>query len=394
MIENVLPKYVRPIAKIDDPVNIVDYWDTGVDAFDEKDYKKSVINIVKYINSNLIDDDKTEGDIEIVQMQGSAEIYIKITDTTFSIKAPFLRIGDKTNRVALLRRVAEVNFSPLRLEQIHLKNDELHFEYDMPIELAQPNKVYDIIRNVALFADKYDDEFVENYQAEFIHKPNYTELSQEEKDIVWQQISDVFEDYKNYSELFKEKRWDDFIWDILVISFLKISNMPYVHGKLRSDLIYMISLITDGDSDFNYRVDKGVNFMKKLMDKSREEIMKNVYHADQLISLRWRSNEQIITDRLNSSLESVQNDEKKERYFNVSYFLQYLFLRLIYDYNLEDSYKTAIYDVLEAVSGLEPEEAAPKLIALFYKMYKGEINKKEEIKDEKKDKGFFSKLFS
>ncbi len=394
MIENVLPKYVRPIAKIDDPVNIVDYWDKGVEAFDEKDYKKSVINIVKYINPNLIDDDKAEGDIEIVQMQGSAEIYIKITDTTFCIKAPFLRIGDKTNRVALLRRVAEVNFSPLRLEQIHLKDNELHFEYEMPIELAQPNKVYDIIRNVALFADKYDDEFVKNYQAEFIHKPNYTELSQEEKDIVWQQISDVFKDYKNYTELFKEKRWDDFIWDILVISFLKISNMPYVHGKLRSDLIYMISLITDGDADFKYRVDKGVNFMKKLLDKSRDEIMKNVYHADQLISLRWRSNEQIITDRLQNSLESVQNDEKKERFFNVSYYLQYLFLRLIYDYNLEDSYKKEIYDVLEAVSGLEPEEAAPKLITLFYKMHKGEINKKEVEKEEKKDKGFFSKLFS
>ena len=96
-------------------------------------------------------------------MQGSAEIHLKITDTTFCIRAPFLRIGDKTNRVALLRRVAEVNFSPLRLEQIHLKKDELHFEYEMPIELAQPNKVYDIIRNVALFADKYDDEFVENF---------------------------------------------------------------------------------------------------------------------------------------------------------------------------------------------------------------------------------------
>ena len=393
MIENIIPKYVRPIAKIDDPESNVDYWDASVEAFDDKDYKKSVINVINYINPNLLDTEKTEGDIEIVQMQGSAEIHIKITDTTFSIKAPFLRIGDKTNRVALLRRVAEVNFSPLRLEQIHLKDNELHFEYEMPIELAQPNKVYDIIRNVALFADKYDDEFVENYQAEFIHKPNYIELSQEEKDKVWQQISDIFEDYKNYTELFKEKRWDDYIWDILVISFLKISNMPYVHGKLRSDLINIISLMTDLDLDFKYRVDKGVNFMKKLLGKSREEIMKNVYHADQLISLRWRSNEQIITDRLKNSLKSVQDDEKNERYFNVSYFLQYLFLRLIYDYNLEDSYKKAIYEVLESVSGLEPEEAGPKLIELFYKMYNAEINQKEKKKDEE-DKGFFSKLFS
>jgi len=394
MIENIIPKYVRPIAKIDDPESIVDYWDTSVDAFDEKDYKKSVINVINYINPNLIDEDNTEGDIKIVQMQGSAEIHLKITDTTFCIRAPFLRIGDKTNRVALLRRVAEVNFTPLRLEQIHLKDNELHFEYEMPIELAQPNKVYDIIRDVALFADKYDDEFVDNYQAEFIHKPNYTELSQEEKDKVWQQISDVFEDYKNYTELFKEKRWEDFIWDILVISFLKISNMPYVHGKLRSDLISIISLMTDYDLDFKYRVDKGVNFMKKLLDKSRDEIMKNVYHADQLISLRWRSSEQIITDRLNNSLKSVQDDEKNERYFNVSYFLQYLFLRLIYDYNLEDSYKKVIYDVLENVSGLEPQDAAPKLIEVYYKMYNAEINKKEEVKEEKKDKGFFSKLFS
>ena len=394
MLENVLPKYVRPVAKIDDPESIVDYWDTSVDAFDEKDYKKSVINVINYINPNLIDEDNTEGDIKIVQMQGSAEIHLKITDTTFCIRAPFLRIGDKTNRVALLRRVAEVNFTPLRLEQIHLKDNELHFEYEMPIELAQPNKVYDIIRDVALFADKYDDEFVDNYQAEFIHKPNYTELSQEEKDKVWQQISDVFEDYKNYTELFKEKRWEDFIWDILVISFLKISNMPYVHGKLRSDLISIISLMTDYDLDFKYRVDKGVNFMKKLLDKSRDEIMKNVYHADQLISLRWRSSEQIITDRLNNSLKSVQDDEKNERYFNVSYFLQYLFLRLIYDYNLEDSYKKVIYDVLENVSGLEPQDAAPKLIEVYYKMYNAEINKKEEVKEEKKDKGFFSKLFS
>ncbi len=393
MIENVLPKYVRPIAKIDDPESNIDYWDTSVEAFDEKDYKKSVINVINYINPNLIDDKKTEGDIEIVQMQGSAEIHLKITGTTFCIRAPFLRIGDKTNRVALLRRVAEVNFSPLRLEQIHLKDNELHFEYEMPIELAQPNKVYDIIRNVALFADKYDDEFVDNYKAEFIHKPNYTELSQEEKDKVWQQISDIFEDYKNYTELFKEKRWDDYIWDILVISFLKISNMPYVHGKLRSDLIYIISLMTDYDLDFKYRVDKGVNFMKKLLDKSREEIMKNVYHADQFISLRWRSSEQIITDRLSNSLKTVQEGEKNERYFNLSYFLQYLFLRLIYDYNLEDSYKKAIYEVLESVSGLEPEEAAPKLIELFYKMYNAEINQKEKKKDEE-DKGFFSKLFS
>ena len=392
-MENILPKYVRPLAKIDDPVSDADYWDKAVDAFDEQKYKEAVCHIINYINPDVLKYKNTKADIKITKMQGTAEINIRITNSVFSVKAPFLQIDEKTNKVALLRRIAEVNFTPLRLEQIHLKGDNLCFEYEMPVELAQPNKVYDILRNVALFADKYDDEFITKYQAKFIKPPVYKKLTKKEQAQVWQQIQDIFEDYKNYTEFFKEKRWDDYIWDVLTISFLKLSNMPYVNGKLRSDLIYIISLITDGDTDFKYRVDKGVNFMKKLLDKSQEEIMKNIYHADQFISLRWRSNEQIITDRLNSSLESIQNDEKNENYFKVSYFLQYLFLRLIYDYNLEDSYKQAIYKVLEEVSGLEPEEAAPKLIKLYYAMLNAEINKKEKNRP-KKSKGFFSKLFS
>ena len=390
MIENVIPKYTRPIAKIDDPVNKVSYWDEAIDAFDEKDYKKTVIAIINYMNSNLLENVDTSGDFEIIQMQGSAEIHVKVTEKNFSIKAPFLKITDKTNKIALLRKVAEVNFSPLRLAQIRQHDNQLWFEYEMPIELSQPNKVYDIIRNVAVYADDYDDMFINDYKAEFIKKPAYKELSNTEKEQVWKQITDIFTDYKNYTELFKEKRWDDFMWDNIVINLLKISNMPYVHGELRSDLIKNISRTFDSDLDFNFRVDKGVNYMKKLMALSKEEIMSNIYHTEQFISLRWRSSQQAVTDRLKNNLERVQKYEKDESYFNVSYYIQFVFLKLIYDYNLDEVHKNAIYDVLEEVSGLEPNEAAPKLIKVFYAMQDGSINKIEKPKK----KGFFSKLFN
>ncbi len=390
-MENVIPKYVRPITKIDDPINTPSFWDDAIDSFDEKKYKETIINVLSYINPDIFDGIDVSGDFEITKMQGSAEITLKVTNSTFSIKAPFVRITNETNKVALLRKVAEVNFSPLRLAQIHLHNDELWFEYEMSIELVQPNKLYDIIRNVAIYSDDYDDAFINDYQAVFYKKPNYKELSNTEKEQVWVQISDIFEDFRNYAAFFKEKRWDDFIWDILVISFLKISNMPYVNGELRTDLIKNVSRLFDGDLNFNFRVDKATNFMKKLMAMSKEDILKNVYHAEQLISLRWRASEQIITDRLKRNLEQVQKYEKDKSNFNVSYYLQYTFLKLIYDYNLEDNYKQAIYDVLEDVSGLDPTKAAPKLIKVFYALQNGSINK-TEIKPEKK--GFFSKLFN
>jgi len=389
-MENVMPKYVRPIAKIDDPVNKTEFWDEAVDAFDEKKYKQTVMAVINYINPGLLKDKNTGEDVEITQMQGSAEIQVKITDDTFSVKAPFLKITPETHKIPLLRRVAEANFAPLMLAQIHLKGDELWFEYEMPIELSYPNKVYDILRNVAVFSDDYDDVFIENYKAAFYKPPAYKALSEAEKAVVWQQISDIFEDYKNYSEFFKEKRWDDYIWDLLVISLLKISNMPYVHGKLRSDLIREIGHLFDGDIDYNYRMEKGEAYIKKLMNTPEEEIMKNVYHADIFISLRWRSSPQIITDRLKHYVEHVEKNRKNERCFNQAYYLQVAFLKLIYDYNLEEDYKQAIYDVLEKVSGMEPEKAAPELLKVFYAMYEGTVSQK---KTEKQKTGFFAKLF-
>jgi len=387
-MENVLPSYKRPIASIDDPNNKVEHWNLAIDAFDEKDFKKSLIEVINYMNPKLLEGKTTDGDIEIVQMQGSAEIHVKITDKIFSVKAPFLKITEQTNKIALLRKVAEVNFTPLSLAQIQLENDELWFEYEMPIELSQPHKVYDILRNVSVYADDYDDMFIDKYKASFYKKPEYTALTDFEKKEVWSQMTTVFDDYKNYTKFFKDKRWDDFQWDNLAISMLKISNMPYVHGKLRTDLIEYIGNLFNSDIDFNFRVDKCVNFMKKLTEKSKEEIMKDVYHAEQFISLRWRSSAQIISDRLKNNLERVQDYEKEESYFNLSYYLQFNLLKLIYDYNLEDHYKTAIEDVLEEVAGLSPTDAAPKLTKVFYALQTGSINKKKE------SKSFFSKLFS
>jgi len=390
-MENVIPRYQRPIESVNDPINKVEHWNNAVDAFDEKKFKEAALEVIQYMNPNLMNGLDLTKDVQISHNQGSAEIRVTITDASFKVEAPFLKLTDKTNKVALLRKIAEVNFSPLKLAQIQLENNELWFKYETPIALSQPNKVYDVLRNIAVYADDYDDIFIDKYKAEFYKYPEHTKLTSEDRDAIWNQISTIFEDYTNYTQFFKDKRWDDYQWDNLVISMLKISNMPYVHGKLRSDLIEYIGNLFDGDIDFNFRVDKGVNFMKKLMAKSKEDIMKDVYHADQFISLRWRSSEQIISDRLKNNIERVQDYEKNESYFNLSYYLQFTLLKLIYDYNLEANYKDAIETVLEEVAGLEPTEAAPKLAKVFYALQDGSINNQVEKKEKK---GFFSSLFN
>ncbi|MRH98962.1 hypothetical protein GH721_00320 [Kriegella sp. EG-1] len=386
-MKNVLPRFQRPIQGINEPKTEVSHWDKAMDAHEAKDFRNALLETINYINPEVLLNKDTSGTLNIVQGQGSAEIQVTISEDKFILKAPFLRVTENTNKVALYRKIAEVNFHPLTLTQIQLNNKELWFEYEMPIELGQPNKVYDILREICVYADDYDDEFVDKYKASFYKDPNVQPLTSSEIDQVWQQISQITEDYKTFSEFFKEKRWDAFQWDITVISILKLVNMPYVHGNLRTKLQEYVNNMFNGQIDFQYRIDKGKKFMQELCAKSKEEFLNDIYHADSFISLKWRSSTQILQDDVKNWENTVNRYIKDNDNFALSYFLQYNYLYLIYNYNLEENHKNTIYDVLESVSGLEPHDAVPKLL----ETYNGFLLGKTTVKSGRK--GLFSKLF-
>jgi hypothetical protein len=387
-MKNVLPKFQRHIQGIDEPLLAFLSWDKAFDAYDIKDYRTALIETINYINPELLKNKDTTGDIALDRGQGSAEIQVRINETTFSVKAPFLKVTANTNKVALYRKIAEVNFNPLTLSQIKLREDTFWFEYESPITLCQPYKVYDVLREICVYADDYDDEFVEKYKADFYKESNTQPLAGEEVEQVWQQINTILTDYKDYSAFFKEKRWNAFQWDLMVISLLKIVNMPYVHGTLRTKLQEYVHNLFNNQIDFQHRIDKGTNFMLKLCAKTKEDFMKDIYHADSFISLKWRSSVQILQDdakNLENTVTKYVNDGDN---FSLSYFLQYNFLYTLYNFNVEEVHKNAIYDVLEQVSGREPQDAAPKLLKTYYSFLNGDTKTAASGK-----KGLFAKLF-
>jgi len=390
-MENVLPKYYKPVAGISDPVIDVEHWEKAMDAFDEKRYKEAAVEVLNYINSDIMKEVDTSGDIDITAHQGSAEIQIHIDDKIFRIKAPFLQLTDRSNTVALLRKIAEINFSAMTLAQIYKRDSNLCFEYEMPIELAQPNKVYDLLWEVSVHADKYDDVLINNFGASFIAEPQKTALTAEEQEEALRQIKAVFTDFEQIMSYLVEKRLETYKWELSALTLLKLSNMPYINGQWRTDLIDEISQIFNGDISFEYRADRAVQYIKKLLKKPLDELLKDIYQAPQFISLRWRSTEDIIADRLKNYTQTVEKNKKGERYMHQYYYLKIIFHKLIYDYNLEKNYLDAIQDTLVSVNDKDYEEAAPVLEDLYFKMLHKELVKKEE-KPEKKG-GFFSNLF-
>lgn len=387
-MKHVLPRFQRPIKSKGEPFTDVSHWSKAVEAYDAKDYRKALIETINYINSALLEGKDTNRDIEIVQSQGSAEIQMTITDNIFSIRAPFLKITEQTNKVALFRKVSEINFHPLKLAQIQLDGDTLWFGYKTNIALCQPYKVYDVLRDICVYSDNYDDEFIDKYKADFYQEPKVTPLTDVEKEQVWQQIESILNEYQEFSAFFKEKRWDDFQWDISVISILKIVNMPCVHGTLRTTLESYVSTLYDGNTDFRHRVDKSFGFMQKLCGMTKEEYLASMYHAEAVISIKRRGSSQLLQNESQNMKANVDRYVQENHNIMLCYYLQCSFLRFLYSFNLEEHHKEAIYSVLEKVSGMELHVAAPILL----ETYSGFLNGTTGTVVQKK--GFFSKFFS
>lgn len=390
-MKHVLPRFQRPIKSKGEPFTDVSHWSKAVEAYDAKDYRKALIETINYINSALLEGKDTDRDIEIVQSQGSAEIQMTITDNIFSIRAPFLKITEQTNKVALFRKVSEINFHPLKLAQIQLDGDTLWFGYKTNIALCQPYKVYDVLRDICVYSDNYDDEFIDKYKADFYQEPKVTPLTDVEKEQVWQQIESILNEYQEFSAFFKEKRWDDFQWDISVISILKIVNMPCVHGTLRTSLESYISTLFDGRTDFRQRVDKSFGFMQKLCGMTKEEYLASMYHAEAVISIKWRSSTQILQNEAQNMKNNVDHYVQKNDNLMLCYYLQYSFLYTLFNLNVEEHHKEAIYKVLERISGMEIDIAAPLLLETYHGFLNGVT---ETAMGASFKKGFFSKLFS
>ncbi len=384
---NTSPRFQRTLAMPKDPVSELQHWEDANDAFDKKEYKKSLFELINYINPNLLKKEDLDKDISIVQGQGSVNVHINIADDKCDIKVPFLKITDKTNRVALLRKISEVNFNDLMLSQIRLKDDILQFEFSEALELCHPHKLLGVIREVAIYADDYDDEFVKRYGADFLQKAKAKELSADEKKKINEYLDQILEDYQKYSKAFKKKRLDDFQWDIILVSILKLGIMPYINGTFRTDLREYIYNMLDLDIDFSYRLDKGVNFMNKLINTDREELMADMYYSTQMVSLKRRCNFQILKDAIRTHDNIIQQYDNKKEHIALFYILQITFLRTIFRFNIKHKYITAILDVLEKSAGIDIKEASKMLLDLYNKILDGEI---EEDKQEKPN--FFERL--
>jgi hypothetical protein len=371
------------------PITDDESWDKVLDAHKRKDFKAVLLGILDYVDPSLAINNGNAAKTEFKIWHGSVQLELLISDTAFKVTAPFLDISS-SKKVPLLRKVTELNFSPLNLAAIVLREDLLTFEYECALELCEPYKIYDVLREICIYADSYDDEFISKFDAKWIQTPVVFPFSKEKKEEGWNVMQLYMQEALDAVNYFETKRSLNSAWDILAITLMKLEYFLQPQGLFRIELEKMISYLTGNGDPMPTKVSRGKSFLTKLQTYDRASFDADLYTINTFIPYKIRSNTQGIKNNGENAYAQAKKELEVENYFAATMTLMYQFFNLFYNNNVPNDITALIEKGLKESSGQTWPIAAEKLFKPLETIMKGD---KIEHSQPDKKKGFFKKLF-
>lgn len=381
-IDPVLRTAARP--KTNDKV-----WDKVLEAHKEKRYRDVILRILDYVDMDIANKygnaDKTQFDIP----HGSINVQLHVTKDRFEVTAPFLNI-DASKRIPLMRKVAELNFSPMNLSMITLDGDQLFFRYSSPLVLCEPYRTYDALREICVYADTYDDEFIKKFDAKHIREPRITHYSEEEKERGWKTVQNYIEEALEASDHFETKRLFNISWDVLTITLMRIEHFLSPQGVLRIEMEKMISYMTGSLDSLNEKTKRGKQYLNKIKNYDREAFDADLYSSETFIPFKIRATPEHVRSKSENTLAQSKKEVEQGNHLGASMTILFHFYNMFYHNDLPDDIAKTVDDALVQCSGRPWNESSEILYRAL-----GEIMKSGAAPAKKgtKRKGFFSKLF-
>ncbi len=372
-----LPLYYPLIKTKREPIKDDDFWDRAEELFDNKNYKSSIIETLNYANKDILKGANLKKNIDISKIHGAIEVNIKIDEKSFSISTKIAKVDKDSAATPLLRRVAEINFSALDFAQIRFKDNLLYIDYVEPIELCSPRKVNYVLQEILFNADEFYNEFIELYDAKEAVKVTKEILNTSQQSRVIRDIREYLGEVDSYIEYYEKNDKSNYAWDIIIITLYRISNMSYLNGYIKYEIMQKISMLHNRDIDFQDRISRGKIYINELKELSDDYYKSKLYFREDMVTMLKTSDIDIIKDWVSEYSDTLKDMEESNDNFAASYYAYAMFLRLIYNYNISRRQRGEIETLLEKISRKDLNSAKDKLITLHNQF----INKKIEDKD-------------
>ena len=381
-----LPSYYFPLQTKREPMKDEAKWSKAEDFFDNGEYRKAVISTLEYSNSKIFKGVNVKQDISIDRVHGSVGIKIELNDSKFRVYCDIASIDNDTQIIPLLRRVAEVNFSMLDYSHIVYDGDKLYIDCKLQLHRCKPNMVHWILQEVVFNADEFSNEFIYKYGAKDINAVAKKALSKSQKKQTIEVLRKYLSEFDEFVDYFEKNNKSNFAWDMIIITLYKIANMTYINGYLKYELMQKIAMIHDRDIDFYDRINRGKSFIKEIQGKSDNYFEELLYFREDLISMLKYSNVDILKSWFEDYSENLVKFENDNDSFTMCYYMEAMFLRVIYNYNLSPRQKSAVEETLHDISRGEIDASKDKMVKLYNKFMD------KDISDSKSNNNFLKSM--
>lgn len=351
--------YFEPVHSSTQSAFDAERYRQSVELYDNKQYTEALHTFLDSLNPKFRE---TYGNAEGTEFHiphGSIVVDILLADDRLRIHADFMELPAKGS-VAMLRQVAGLNTNQLLLPTFLLEGNKLTLDYTCPIQRSHPAKLYGVLRDICYIGDQYDDEFSAKFGATRLYTPNVRPYSTEEIDRLYDAIQTICHDALAAVKEYDSNRQGAYSWNILETAVYQILYTAAPQGQLLNELDKAIADL-DRDLPVNELNQKGVEALKKLASMPKEELARDLYHVDTLISTKRRSSLRNVQDNLREVYEQAEQAIQGGNFEAATVRMLYKFYEMYYYCDVQDDINNVAAKALAKASGLAWEEAADVL---------------------------------
>ena len=382
-------------------------WDRTVDLFEQGNYRESIVSLLESIDSSMVQGNNN-GRSKFVIPHGSIILYLTIEEDTLNIVAPFLKIP-MTTSIPLLRQVVELNFYPLNLAKITLDRNELRFKYTESLDLCEPYKTYEVLKEICTYADAYDDELIKKFGATHLQAPRIQRFTHKQLITAWNKFHVYLKEALQYLNYFERARAYEFCLDIIDITLKKIDYYMSPQGVLRTDLERNISFLQSREIQIQDKIAKGREYLKQLQSLNGTEFSRDLYTANIFIPFKTRGTYENIRSNFERYYNAARTEIDRKDFIAAVLTIESAFFSLFYYTQVPEDISRSVTNALVASNRQPWHQAASVLWRAISEVMNPKVKKKskgffssllwdeqEQIQDQKtkkKPKGFFGALF-
>ena len=372
--------YIPPASTSELVYTDGEIMDEAVEAFENHDYVKSLHLLIDALDGDFRERYGNSDGTSFSIPHGSIVVNIYIKPESLHISADFLRLPEK-GRVAMLRQIAEMNIENLMLARFVKDGDYLKMEYSCPITDTHPHKIHSIIHNICAVGDKYDDELCTRFNAERCYTPKVELFTEEQIDNVYKNLRTVGHLALDAAAEYCSQRRYIYAWTIISGAIYQFCFFANPQGQLINEIEKAIDAMHD-ERPLEELISRGTNFLNKLLGMSKEDLAKDLYSVEMMVSLKRFASLQSVQEDFEALHDDTSEAIEKRDFDQVVVRIFFSFYQLLFENNIPLLLEYHIITALRESADLPIKEAAEILNNALDKIIEGDIEPQDEEDEE------------